>query len=170
MNRFVDILNRIRHSMNPDWMTPSQRAAYEILRERLQFLDEINLCGGPGVGKTFLAWMLHKQGLAVYMPLPAKMEEEPVLPLPRTTVVVDNVGWQRGEVRQALHLSRSKGYEKVILITSEPAQEQMAIAELQLVEEDIEKAKANLLGIGIGPYRDMPRNLWDLVSPVPLWE
>jgi hypothetical protein len=134
MSRFVDILNRIRQSMKPDWMTPSQRAAYEMLRERLQFLDEVNLCGGPGVGKTFLGWVLHIQGLAVYMPLLARLEEEPVLPLLPTTIIVDNLGWRREEVRQALHLCRSKGYEKVILITSEPAQEQMAIAELRLTE------------------------------------
>lgn len=170
MSRFVDTLNRIRQSMKPDWMTPSQRIAYDLLRERLRFLDEVNLWGGPGVGKTFLGWVLHIQGLAIYMPLLARVEEEPVLPLPRTTVVVDNLGWRRGEVRQALHLCRSKGYEKVILITSEPAQEQMAIVELQLTEEDIEKAKANLLGISVVPYRDTPRNLWDLVSPTPLWE
>lgn len=170
MSRFVDTLNRIRQSMKPDWMTPSQQAVYDVLRERLRFLDEVNLWGRPGVGKTFLGWVLHIQGLAIYMPLLARVEEELGLPLPRTTVVVDNLGWRRGEVRQALHLCRSKGYEKVVLITSEPAQEQMATVELRLTEEDIEKAKVNLLGISVAPYRDTPRSLWDLVSPTPLWE
>jgi len=136
MSRFVDTLNRIRQNIKAEWMTPSQQAAYDVLRERLRFLDEVNLWGRPGVGKTFLGWVLHIQGLAIYMPLLARVEEEYSLPLPRMTIVVDNLGWHRREIRQALHLCRIKGYEKVVLITSEPAQEQMAIVELQLTEED----------------------------------
>ncbi len=55
MNRFVEILNRIRRHANVDWLTPSQRIAVELLRERLEFLDELNLWGAHGVGKPSLA-------------------------------------------------------------------------------------------------------------------
>lgn len=67
MNRFVEILNRIRQNANASWLTPSQQTACNLLCERLKFLDEVNLWGRHGVGKTFVGWMLRAQGVAVYI-------------------------------------------------------------------------------------------------------
>lgn len=67
MNRFVDILNRIRQNANLQWLTPSQQIVHRLLNERLAFLDEVNLWGAHGVGKTFLGWVLQDRG-AVYAP------------------------------------------------------------------------------------------------------
>lgn len=164
MNRFVDILNRIRQQANLDWLTPSQRAAYNTLCEQLKFLDEVNLWGGHGVGKTFVGWMLHLQNLAVYAP---RAEEVEANLLPRT-IVVDNVGWRRREVREVLRYCRGWGYEKVVLVTTEPVQDQISTVVLQLTREDVEKVVANLRSIKVAPYNDAPRTLWDLVSPVEL--
>ena len=164
MNRFIDILNRIRQNINPDWLTPTQQAAYNLLRERLAFLDEVNLWGGHGVGKTFLGWVLQSQGLAAYKP----RSEEIGLASLLDTVIVDNIGWQRAIVRDLLHLCRNQGYQKVVFITTEPAREQMATIELLLTDEDLVKASANLRSIGIAPYSGMPHSLWDLVSPMGL--
>jgi len=166
-NRFVDILNRIRQHANPDWLTPSQQAAFDLLRERLNFLDEVNLWGRHGVGKTFLGWMLQVQALAVYAP---RLEEEgkKQMELLRRTIVVDNLDWRREEVREALRWCRSLGYKKVVFFTTEPVQDQMSTVELRLTDEDMEKVVANLRSIGVVPYSGTPRNLWDLVSPVEL--
>jgi len=30
MNRFVDILNRIRQNVDPNWLTPGQQRAYNL--------------------------------------------------------------------------------------------------------------------------------------------
>lgn len=162
MNRYVDTLNRIRQNANANWLTPSQRAVYDLLRERLKFLDEVNLRGGHGVGKTFIGWVLRAQGLAVYAP---RLEDvEPALLL--RTVVVDNLDWQRTVVREALHRCRGHGYDKVVLITNEFAQEQMATVELALSANDLEQAMINLRSIGVLPYSETPSTLWDLVCPV----
>jgi len=167
MNRFVDILNRIRQNANLSWLTPSQQRAYNLLRERLKFLDEINLWGGRGVGKTFLGWTLWKQEEAVYVPRKEEIGCVQISPL-RRFIVVDNVNWRREIVREVLHLCRLQGYDKIILITTEPVQEQMATVELVLTSDDIGRVIDNLRSIGVAPYDDEPRHLWDLVSPLNL--
>lgn len=164
MNRFVDILNRIRQGACTEWLTPSQKAAYDLLRERLGFLDEVNLWGRHGVGKTFVGWMLHQQRLAVYYPLLERVKQDSLLHI----VVVDNVGWRRAQVLEVLHHCRNKGFDKIVLITTEPVQHQIATVELRLSAEDMEHAAANLRSVGVAPYGDSPDNLWDLVCPVEL--
>jgi len=164
MNRFVDILNRIRQHANADWLTPSQRTAYELLRERLEFLDEVNLWGAHGVGKTFIGWVLHAHRLAAYAP---RLEDVESACLSRV-VIVDNLNWQRLAVREALHRCRAHGYDKVVLISTEPVQEQMAGVELRLTADDIRKVAANLRSISVVSYSDAPQSLWNMVSPLPL--
>ena len=164
MNRFVDILNRVRQGACVDWLTPSQKAAYDLLQERLGFLDEVNLWGRHGVGKTFIGWILHQQGLAAYCPLLGQVEQD----LLSHTVVVDNLNWRRAEVLEALHHCRNKGFDKIVLITTEPVQHQIATVELRLTPKDMEHAANNLRSVGVAPYSDSPRSLWDLVSPVEL--
>jgi hypothetical protein len=164
MNRFVDILNRIRQNANANWLTPSQRAAYDLLRARLDFLDEVNLWGQHGVGKTFIGWVLQAQELAVYAPRLKDVEPARLL----RVVVVDNSDWQRFAAREALHHCRSQGYDKIVLITTEPVQEHIAVVELRLTEEDIKKVIANLRSISVAPYNDTPQSLWNMVSPLRL--
>jgi hypothetical protein len=166
MNRFVDILNRIRQNADPNWLTPSQQIAYHLLRERLKFLDELNLWGGHGVGKTFLGWVLQAKRLALFAPRSNDVEPASLL----RTIVVDNPDWRRSAVRETLHHCRSSGYDKIILITAEPVQEQMATVEVALTDQDIAKVIANLRSVSIPPGTDTPRNLWDVVSPVPLMQ
>jgi hypothetical protein len=164
MNRFVDILNRIRWHANTDWLTPSQRTAYELLRERLEFLDEVNLWGAHGVGKTFISWVLHAQQLAAYAPCLEDVEPTRMVRI----ITVDNLSWQRSAVRATLHRCREQGYDKVVLISTEPVQEQIAGVELRLTTEDIQKVAENLRVVGVAPFNDAPQSLWDMVSPLPL--
>jgi hypothetical protein len=164
VNRFVDTLNRIRQRAGVEWLTPSQRRAYALLRERLEFLDAVNLWGAHGTGKTFIGWVLDRQGLAAYA---ARLEAfEPALA--ERVVVVDNSDWRRRAVRDALHRCREYGYGKVVLISTEPVQEQMASVELRLTADDLQAVAENLRTVGVAPYNDAPKNLWDMVSPLPL--
>lgn len=164
MNRFVDILNRVRQSADSTWLTPSQQGAWNALLERLKFLNEVNLWGRPGTGKTFLGWILHKQRVAEYIPSFEQIRQAGLF----RTIIIDNAGWRRREVRDIIHLARLAGYDRVILITQEPVQEQMATVELFLNPEDVEQVIANLYRIRVTPFNDTPRTLWDLVSPIPL--
>jgi hypothetical protein len=164
VNRFVDTLNRIRQRVSVDWLTPSQRAAYERLREQLEFLDEVNLWGAHGTGKTFIGWVLDRQGLAAYAARSESVEPASVT----RVVVVDNSDWRRRAVRDTLHKCREQGYEKVVLISMEPVQEQMATVELRLAGDDLQAVAENLRTVSVAPYTDAPKNLWDMVSPLPL--
>jgi hypothetical protein len=71
-------------------------------------------------------------------------------------------------VRDALHRCREYGYGKVVLISTEPVQEQMASVELRLTADDLQAVAENLRTVGVAPYNDAPKNLWDMVSPLPL--
>jgi hypothetical protein len=164
VNQFIDILNRIRQAADLAWLTPSQQKAREAILERLKFLDEVNLWGYPGTGKTFLGWMLQKEGIADYVSEPKAIQ----LAFKTRTIVVDNAGWKRNEVRDILHRARQFGYNQSILITTEPVQEQMATVELVLTPEDKEWVALNLRRIRVIPYRDAPETLWDVVSPIDL--
>lgn len=164
MNCFVDILNRIRQSADSTWLTPSQQRAQNALLERLKFLDEVNVWGHPGTGKTFLGWMLQKQRVAEYVPSAEQIRQASLF----HTIIVDNVGWRRKEVRDIVYLVRLSGYRRVVLITQEPVQEHMATVEVLLNHEDVERVIANLYRIRVTPLNNAPQTLWDLVSPIPL--
>ncbi len=161
MNRFVDILNRIRQNADESWLTPSQKAAKEQIIKKLKFLDEVNLWGNHGVGKTFLGWIMWKQKIADYAP-----SKEYVPPPSISLIVVDNSGWKRKEVLEILHHCRMKGHGKVMFITNEPVQHSVASVDLKLTPEDLEKVLSNLRNIDVLSYADTPKNLWDIVSPV----
>jgi hypothetical protein len=62
MNRFVDILNRIRQKANPNWLTPSQQRTYNLLRQRLGFPDKVNLWHEGGVGGRWGRFICGQQG------------------------------------------------------------------------------------------------------------
>jgi len=163
MNRYVDILNRIRQQVCVDWLTPSQKQAYDKIRSYLQFADEVNLCGAHGSGKTFLAWVFQLEGKADYVVRLEKLYRK--LSLNRT-IVVDNVGWRRTEAREVLHRCRMLGYEKVILVSVEAVRDDIAHVSLSLTSEDVEKVQQNLQAIRVPPFADNPRSLWEIVSPL----
>lgn len=164
MNRFVDTLNRIRQSADSSWLTPSQQRVKAAILERLKFLDEVNLWGRPGTGKTFLGWMLRKERIADYVATAGHVGPAGAV----RTIVIDNAGWRRYEVREILHCARRSGYNRLILITPEPVQEQMATVELLLTQEDLKWVVANLHRIRVTPYCETPRTLWELLSPLPM--
>lgn len=162
MNRYVDILNRIRQHADLSWLTPSQRQAYQLLVERLKFLDELNLWGCHGAGKTFLAWMLSKHGVCAYVPC----REELAPALLFRTVIFESSGWRRPEVRDNLRHCRGMGYDKVILITTEAVQDQLSQVKLSLTTRDVEQVVTNLRSIRVMPFSESPQNLWELVRPL----
>ncbi len=164
MNRYIDALNRIRQNADASWLTPNQKAAYTQLIERWQFLDEINLWGSPGSGKTFIGWVLHKQGYAIYVSDPKRIPSFSV----HSAIIVDNCFWSRQTIRKVLQDCRLLRYQKIALITSEPAQDQIACIEVKCSPEDLERAAQNLRSIRLLASAENSHTLWDLVTPIPL--
>jgi len=163
MNQFVNILNRIRQKADESWLTLSQQMAKEEIIKKLKFLDEVNLWGSHGAGKTFLGWIMWKQNLVDY-----SASREYVVSSGSRIIVVDNSSWKRRDVLETLHHYRVRGYDKVLFITTEPVQHSIATVELKLKLEDLKKASSNLHSIGVPPYANNPKSLWDLVIPAEL--
>jgi hypothetical protein len=63
MNLFVETLNRIKTELNMSWLSKSQSLAYDRISERIETVGVVNLYGYHGMGKTFLGWVIHKEGL-----------------------------------------------------------------------------------------------------------
>jgi hypothetical protein len=167
MSRYVNNLNKIRQGACEAWLTPCQRLAYNLLRERLQFLDAVNLWGEHGSGKTFIGWVLNKEEPVAYVP---RLDDIPqaVNGTQQDTIIVDNLSWRRTHVREALYRCHSYGYRRIVLITNEPVMEQIATVEVRILGEDLADAAANLRSIFVAPTSDTSGKLWSLVSTMRL--
>jgi len=167
MNRFVALLNKIRREADWGWLTESQREASEQLRDFLNINDVANLFGFHGVGKTFLAWVWQKEwkrfgfGRIAYFPsvrfiAPVELHR---------FAIVDNLPSDRTSVRDALRKCRFCGFQRVILITTHAADDQVPKVRLNLTEQDTKQVAEQLRQLGYPPLTDEPRNLWELVVP-----
>lgn len=169
MNRLVALLNRLRFEANWAWLTASQQAASQQLAEFFRINDAINLFGEHGVGKTFLAWVWHKEwqrlgfGRIAYFPFPSLIAPDERCRF----AIVDNLLSYRDVIRDAIRRCRLCGYERVLLITVHAAADQMPKVRLDLSESDMEQISERLRRLGYPPYTDRPRHLWELVVPQP---
>jgi hypothetical protein len=68
MSSLIERLNAIKTACTLDWLAPSQSQAWEKIQHYLPLRDVINLYGPPGIGKTFIAWLLIRQEPATYVP------------------------------------------------------------------------------------------------------
>ncbi|MFN4180045.1 MAG: hypothetical protein ACK4I8_07005 [Armatimonadota bacterium] len=167
MNRLVALLNRLRYEMRWDWLTPSQLAASEQLMDFFRINDVANLFGAHGVGKTFLAWVWHKEwkrlgfGRIAYFPFAS-----PITPNENCRfAIIDNLLSRREVIRDAIRQCRLCGYERVLLITVHAAADQLPKVRLDLTEADKEQVVERLRRLGYPPFTEQPRNLWECVVP-----
>jgi hypothetical protein len=114
MSSLIERLNAIKTACTLEWLTPSQAQAWGKLQQYLSLNEVINLYGPPGSGKTFIAWLLVKQGVATYIP---KVEDligdtAHILAIP----VIDNMPSTRDTYRTLLkYLSFQKQRQAIAL-------------------------------------------------------
>ncbi|MFN3421650.1 MAG: hypothetical protein ACK40X_08005 [Armatimonadota bacterium] len=167
MNRLVALLNRLRYEMRWDWLTPSQLAASEQLLDFLRVNDVANLFGAHGVGKTFLAWVWHKEwqrfgfGRIAYFPFASLITPNENCRF----AIVDNLLSHLDVTRNAIRQCRLCGYERVLLITVHAAADQLPKVRLDLTEVDKEQVIERLRRLGYPPFTEQPRDLWECVVP-----
>ncbi len=126
-----------------------------------------NLFGAHGVGKTFLAWVWHKEwqrfgfGLIAYFPLASL-----ITPNERCRfAIVDNLLSHRDFIRDAIRQCRLCGYERILLITAHAAADQLPKVRLDLTDADKEQVIERLRRLGYPPFAEQPRDLWECVVP-----
>ncbi|MCK4443525.1 MAG: hypothetical protein KAW09_03210 [Thermoplasmata archaeon] len=141
MSRFIEILNTIKRNFGRDWLTPSQES---VLGDCMRFLGSyflVNIYGENGVGKTFLGWVMAKEGLASYFPSYGEFKgAEDKL----RTVIIDECKPERRFVRSVRDMAIRKGLDSVILISEKEADPDVPSFQLELTADDIKCVKGNL--------------------------
>lgn len=153
----IEVENQIKLLSDLSWLMPSQMGVYQELYPFLGgFHRVINLYGLQGVGKTFLAHILCKQGLADYVASPDLLRPTD-LPL-----VVDNASFDRTAVRGMRNQMRRHDLQQVMLITRYRVEDTIPAFTLSITPGDIHCFRANL-------FRSLDLRLPDC-STLNLWE
>lgn len=131
---------RIRDRITIDWLTPSQLAVWnDLMRFDGPPHRVINIYGSPGVGKTFLGWLLERERLATYGDW-----HEPPRPIhPR--LVLDNARSDHASVRDIRPLVDKWRVHQIIILSRRRAEEPaMPAFELRVDSDDFDAFRANL--------------------------
>jgi hypothetical protein len=127
MSTWLELMNDLKRRCSTEILTPAQIAAYERLCQIMNMPEWVNLSGPHGSGKTFLAWTVARATGAVYVPLPAQLDE---LEAHQHTLIVDNAPYKEREVRRLLSRCDLLGAQTVLLITCSPVSLPMPGVEL----------------------------------------
>lgn len=160
VSEFARTVRLIRANMSESWLTDSQT---EVWRQLNKYKGPpyyvVNIYGAAGVGKTFLGWLLAKQGVGVY-----GGGDTPAWESWRgqRLIVLDGYDSSRRAVRSLRSELQSWDIGQAIVLTRQRAQDDIPCLHLGVTEQDIQIAKATL-------YRELEvivpegdhRNLWD---------
>jgi len=139
MSLYVEWLNQIKLKADYEWLTKSQRKAFNDIVER--WPAEVFLClyGPQGCGKSFIARLLVKLHGYVYTNELKDLEPGPEL------VVVDGGEYNRlmRPVSQLLRLKR------VVILMRRPPRDPMPKIEVSLDEHDVKQFQHNITKYGI---------------------
>jgi len=131
---------RIRDRLSLDWLTPSQRYVWD----RLHLFHGpphrvVNVYGPPGSGKSFIGWLMHREGYATYGTWVG--ERRPVHP----RLVLDNAPADRDSARSVRPLVDELGIRQIILLSRQRVDEpDMPAFGLNVTEDDLDHFRANL--------------------------
>lgn len=160
MNKYLSLSNFIKENLSNDWMTSSQRRAYDKLIDALSYHNYINLYGAVGTGKTFLGWLLHKNQIGHYFP--HWLDLEPAAEL----VIVDNASERREDFRNLIKEVQLAGIQKLVVISRKPINDYVASVELDCQQIDLAKMADNL-DLSQAKLESLKiTNLWELFRVV----
>ncbi|MBA7648851.1 hypothetical protein ES703_56641 [subsurface metagenome] len=140
MSLYVEWLNQIKLKADYEWLTKSQRKAFNDIVER--WPAEVFLClyGPQGCGKSFIARLLVKLHGYVYTNELKDLEPGPEL------IVVDGEEYNR-LMRPRAQMLRLK--RVVILMRRPPSRDRMPRTEVALSEHDVKQFQHNLIKYGV---------------------
>jgi len=166
MSEWLRLVNEMKRRTPQEYFTPTQRAVYEALVDRLQFPNQrLNLYGAPGTGKTYVAWGLVHAFDAVHVPIASRLRQFDGRPLP--ILILDNAPTYEDEVRGLLADAALIGAESLLFITHKPTALRMWRIQLDLPTPDDIRQIARTLGrLGFYEVSAPPPspNLWQLLQ------
>ena len=139
MSLYVEWLNQIKLKADYEWLTKSQRKAFNDIVER--WPAEVFLClyGPQGCGKSFIARLLVKLHGYVYTNELKGLEPGPEL------VVVDGEEYNR-LMRPRAQMLRLK---RVVILMRRPPRDPMPKIEVALDEHDVKQFQHNIIKYGV---------------------
>ncbi|WP_423792369.1 hypothetical protein ACPB8Q_06480 [Methanocaldococcus indicus] len=157
---YIVLINYIKNNYSFNWLTNSQKNAYNILKEYLIYDDVINLYGKRGVGKTFLGWVFAKNNNFIYFENEDAFRNYKVKT--KINAIIDNGSLKDGrEIRRMVSLKTNK----VIYISRKKILDYGI--ELKLDLNDVEHVLNNLSPI-IG--ENINTNIQNLkINDIDLW-
>jgi len=139
MSLYVEWLNQIKLKADYEWLTKSQRKAFNDIVER--WPAEVFLClyGPQGCGKSFIARLLVKLHGYVYTNELKDLEPGPEL------VVVDGEEYNRLMRPRAQMLP----LKRVVILMRRPPRDPMPKIEVSLDEHDVKQFQHNIIKYGV---------------------
>ena len=162
MSDFIRHLNLIKTRRTQAWLTPSQQIALARLQKVLPVPGTVNLFGGIGSGKTFLAWFLAEQLTGMYLTHPDALKE--IEEVDTAVLILDNCQAERQAHRELLKELQFRQVRHAVLITRQLIHDYTHYVELALTSTDLQYAHKNLSTLGLGSTSADPSNLWHLVN------
>lgn len=164
MNHWLELLADLKRRNPHEYLTPTQRAVHDDLCNRLRFPQWINLYGGSGTGKTFVAWAVARAIGGQHVPTISALET--VAP-GNDILLVDNAPYRQSQVRQVLARCDLLEAKSVVLITHHPVDLPMQRVELSaLTEDEIALVVHSIERLGYYRQNSLPThpNLWDILQ------
>lgn len=139
MSLYVEWVNQIKLRADYDWLTKSQRKAFDNIVGRWPAEVFVCLCGPPGCGKSFIARLLVKTQGYLYANYLKDVADGP------HQVVIDGEEYNRlmRPLAQLLQLKR------VVILMRRPPQDPMPKVKITLDEHDVKQFQHNLIEHGV---------------------
>lgn len=134
MSLYIRWMNLIKEKATAEWLTDSQRAAYDQILNQWATSAFINLKGPPGCGKSFVARLLAQEHGYTYV------HDLQTASVNIKNVVVDDAEYTR--LMRATAQIMSIG--RVIVVTRSSVKDPMPRAEIQLTDRDVRQFLHNL--------------------------
>jgi len=113
MSALLEVLNGVRESATPDWLTPAQRQSYAAILALARVYTPSVLLGPAGSGKTLIGWLL-RRGLGFgYVADPDRL---PNAEMAQRGIVIDNADLADGGARQLLAGATLHGWTTAVLL------------------------------------------------------
>ncbi|MBI5668046.1 MAG: hypothetical protein HZC41_08550 [Chloroflexi bacterium] len=133
MSTWLKLVNDLKQRPPENFLTETQRIAFEAICSMTRFPGWINLHGIYGTGKTYLSWALVRATGAVYVAGPVRLE---IAADEQETFIVDNSPYREDDARRVLARCGLLGANTVVLVTRRPITMPMRRVELNLPSPD----------------------------------
>jgi len=153
---FISVHNDIKKNACYDWLTESQKIVFGKIIDNKVY-NFINVYGNSGTGKTFLGWVLQKNGYASYFVDKDEITDK------CNIAVIDNGSNSREGYREILRIMELNKIKICIYLTKNKVDDKVFSLKLDFKNSDVDEIEKNLDSIGVSPKNIQPNNLWKLI-------